>query len=214
MSKRKKRIKIIWTGIAISLGVLYIILNHYNKLYDPEEVRQLKDFFSHRPTNKFRTNGQILGNYTTLPIFWDGVKYIKDENGYKKTRKILFFNRNSSYVLEGTLSLDKFNYLELITFGRNWIDSLIVKDCPKLEMIDGDHNNICFLQIDNCPNLKSLFLSGNPLETLDVTGCPNLEELYVKQCPLKELNVLEPQPWQTWELNSATVVVVIPKIRE
>lgn len=73
-------------------------------------------------------------------------------------------------------------------------------------------NQLTFVDIENCPSLEDLHLDENLLETLDLTGCPNLKEFRItdsdNDLPLRELIVLESQPWQEWDLDSLTTVIV------
>ena len=82
-----------------------------------------------------------------------------------------------------------------------------------MERVLAYHNQLTFVNIENCPSLEDLYLEENLLETLDLTGCPNLKEFSIRDTPgedilLRELIVLESQPWQEWDLDSLTTVIV------
>lgn len=203
-------------GLA-TLGVLvittYIILLYENRAYDPYEVAQINSFLSQQSNIKSKTNGEELGYSPKWPLFWGKFGSIKRDGVYKFNNIVLFNPKGYLRNTSGCFSVNNFKFLWHMNISEGFIDSLVIKNCPKLKRVLAYHNQLTFVNIENCPSLKDLYLEENPLETLDLTGCPNLKEFRIRYSPsedilLRELIVLESQPWQEWDLDSLTTVIV------
>ena len=231
--KRRDKIKLGLVGfIIIAVGIIvYTVLYRINKTYDPYEVAQINTFLIQKSDKEQKTNGEMMDYSAKWPLFWGFITLERDGVTFFSQMNSFFDKKGYNRQLSGTLSIYAFKYLKCINFDFNTIDSVIIKNCPKLLTISGSKNNLVFVQIENCPKLETLYLNQNQLKRLDVTGCPNLKELDVEFCPIekldvtdypnleklyanfshiKELIVLETHLWQEWELDSATMVIVSP----
>lgn len=201
-------------GLA-TLGVLaittYIILFHENRAYDPYEVAQINSFLSQQSNIESKTNGEVLGYSPKWPLFW-GFITLKRDGMYKFSDIGLLDPKGYPRNTSGCFSVDNFKFLQQMNTSFGFIDSLVIKNCPKLKRVLAYRNQLTFVDIENCPSLEDLHLDENLLETLDLTGCPNLKEFRItdsdNDLPLRELIVLESQPWQEWDLDSLTTVIV------
>ena len=202
-------------GLA-TLGVLaittYIILLYENKAYDPYEVAQINSFLSQQSNIESKTNGEMLGYSPKWPLFWGKFGSIKRDGVYKFNNIVLFNPKGYPRETSGCFSVNNFKFLWPMNISYGFIDSLVIKNCPNLKRVLAYRNQLTFVDIENCPSLEDLYLDENPLETLDLTGCPNLKEFRVRYSVddilLRELIVLESQPWQEWDLDSLTTVIV------
>ena len=202
-------------GLA-TLGVLaittYIILLYENKAYDPYEVAQINSFLSQQSNIESKTNGEMLGYSPKWPLFWGKFGSIKRDEVYKFNNIGLFNPKGYPRNTSGCFSVNNFKFLRQMNISYGFIDSLVIKNCPNLERVLAYRNQLTFVDVENCPSLETLVLYRNPLETLDLTGCPNLKEFRVRYSVddilLRELIVLESQPWQEWDLDSLTTVIV------
>ena len=202
-------------GLA-TFGVLaittYIILLYENRAYDPYEVAQINSFLSQQSNIDSKTNGEVLGYSPKWPLFWGSIALKRD--GMYKLSSISFFDpKGYPRETSGCLSVNNFKFLQHMNISFGFIDSLVIKNCPKLKRVLAYRNQLTFVDIENCPSLEDLYLEENSLETLDLTGCPNLKEFGIRDIPrkdilLRELIVLESQPWQEWDLDSLTTVIV------
>lgn len=132
---------------------------------------------------------------------------------YKFNNIALFNPKGYPRNTSGCFSVNNFKFLWQMNISYGFIDSLVIKNCPKLERVFAYRNQLTFVDIENCPSLEDLYLEENPLETLDLTGCPNLKEFRIRYTPsedilLRELIVLESQPWQEWDLDSLRLYVM------
>ena len=208
---KKKHIIGLATLVVLAITT-YIILLYENRAYDPYEVAQINSFLSQQSNIESKTNGEVLGYNPKWPLFLGFIALKRD--GVYKLSSITFFDpkgypRNTS----GCFSVNNFKFLSQMNTSFGFIDSLVIKNCPKLERVLAYHNQLTFVNIENCPSLEDLYLEENLLETLDLTGCPNLKEFSIRDTPgedilLRELIVLESQPWQEWDLDSLTTVIV------
>ena len=207
----KKHIIGLATLVVLTITT-YIILFYENRAYDPSEVAQINSFLSQQSNIESKTNGEVLGYSPKWPLFW-GFITSKRDGIYKFSHISLFDPKGYARETSGCLSVNNFNFLWQMNISEGFIDSLVIKNCPKLERVLAYHNQLTFVDIENCPSLETLSLDQNPLERLDLTGCPNLKEFRIRDIPgedilLRELIVLESQPWQEWDIDSLTTVIV------
>ena len=208
---KKKHIIGLATLVVLAITT-YIILLYENRAYDPYEVAQINSFLSQQSNIKSKTNGEVLGYSPKWPLFWGKFGSIKRDGVYKINNIALFDPKGYPRNTSGCFSVNNFKFLWHINTSFGFLDSLVIKNCPKLERVLAYRNQLTFVDVENCPSLETLVLYRNPLETLDLTGCPNLKEFRVTDSdndfPLRELIVLESQPWQEWDLDSLTTVIV------
>ena len=209
---KKKHIIGLATLVVLAITT-YIILLYENRAYDPYEVAQINSFLSQQSNIESKTNGEELGCSPKWPLFWGKFGSIKRDGVYKFNNILLFNPKGYPRNTSGCFSVNNFKFLWQMNISYGFIDSLVIKNCPKLERVFAYRNQLTFVDIENCPSLEDLYLEENPLETLDLTGCPNLKEFRIRYTPsedilLRELIVLESQPWQEWDLDSLTTVIV------
>lgn len=209
---KKKHIIGLATLVVLAITT-YIILFHENKAYDPYEVVQINSFLSQQSNIESKTNGEELGCSPKWPLFWGKFGSIKRDGVYKINNIVLFDPKGYPRNTSGCFSVNNFKFLWHMNTSFGFLDSLVIKNCPKLKRVFAYRNQLTFVDIENCPSLEDLYLEENLLETLDLTGCPNLKEFRIRYTPgedilLRELIVLESQPWQEWDLDSLTTVIV------
>lgn len=89
------------------------------------------------------------------------------------------------------LDLSGYKYLNDITMGFGYIETLILSNCPSLTKIDCSTNALTVLEIRNCPNLKELHCYDNQIASLNVKGFANLETLVAHKNNLQTVNVTD-----------------------
>lgn len=71
----------------------------------------------------------------------------------------------------------------------NSIDSLYIKDLPKLKEINCRTNNMQFLKLENLNSLEKLIAGQNKLSSIIINDCPNLKVLYLQDNQLTNLDL-------------------------
>jgi Leucine-rich repeat (LRR) protein len=69
------------------------------------------------------------------------------------------------------------------------ITKLIIRNCPKLEIVSIDNFNLQQLILDNLPKLNWLDCNKNNLTILDLTNCPNLQEINCSDNKLTQIRL-------------------------
>lgn len=77
---------------------------------------------------------------------------------------------------------------EVESYSSEWLDSLYIGHCQKLNRIDCSDCKLSVLDVVDLPGLRELICAQNRLSTLDLSGCPALEEL---NCYANQLSALE-----------------------
>lgn len=77
---------------------------------------------------------------------------------------------------------------EVECYSSEWLDSLYIGHCQKLNRIDCSDCKLSVLDVVDLSGLRELICAQNRLSTLDLSGCPALEEL---NCYDNQLSALE-----------------------
>lgn len=82
-----------------------------------------------------------------------------------------------------------FKNLEFLNCNDNKIDSLIIKDLPKLKEIYCRTNSMTFLKLESLNSLEELISGINQLSSIEINECPNLEVLYLQENKLTSIDL-------------------------